>query len=61
MFNIPNTPSVTHILTLALPGYPHPEAVADVPAVKVQRDVYRTPTGTIYTSNGVVAVREVAE
>jgi hypothetical protein len=51
----------THILTLALPGYPHPDARVEVPAVKVRRNVYRTPTGTIYTPNCVLAVREVAE
>jgi hypothetical protein len=50
----------THVLTVALPGYPHPEARADLLAVKVRRDIYRTQDGTVYIASQVLAVREVA-
>lgn len=49
----------THVLTLALPGFPHPDARTDVPAMRLRRNVYRTQAGTVYTPNATISIRQL--
>jgi hypothetical protein len=49
----------THVITLPLPGYPHPEATVELPAMQVKRGVYMTGSNTLRYDREIIDIQKI--
>lgn len=49
----------THMITLPLPGYPHPDAKVELPAMQIRPGLYMTGSNTLRFDAELISVREV--